>query len=501
MPMPAPRPLAFALLTLLSAMNASAILPASPSDAGLESPRAENPAVSAAPAVDFDSLLFMFSSALQSEPAIDAGADSAEVESEPAGDVDPEKLSLQLVLTHAVVALYDPSRQVVAVGQDFGGEFSEALDLSPVYANERATAEALPFEGRLPEAPEEVLTDPDLIDTSNDAAVFSLEAVAPAATAETPSAQEAARNILPFRPAERTGAGLTLENDAPKDGAVNYVFPSKPAPAETSEKISHESNRTAAPEAAAPRAYGLQNKNHGQDPSSDFESRDRESTSTRGPINLSRDAEKFVLPGSSPESRLAARVEAASSPGDESGLFTARKDVSSDGDSNVLWLAQGSSLRGLESERAAAPQTANLWSSTIERLAAEISTHVRHNRHEVTMRLEPPELGNLRIELSLDGDRLQARVTAEVADAGSLIQTHLPELRQALQAHKLDLVNVQVDLGGWAGLGAGLTHDSRQQTQERVAPAAPAMSLGGDGEAKEVAKTPPVTDGAVSVWA
>jgi hypothetical protein len=481
-------------------MIAPATLPAQTSDAGLESPRAENPNPSAAPGTDFGSLLFMFSAWPQSEPGVGDGREPADPETAPADDLDPEKLSLQLVLTPAVVALYDRGQQIITGRQGFSGDFSEALDLSPVYSNEHATAEALPFQGRIPEAFQEAFAE----NPSNHASSLSTEGAALVETAETPATQEARRNILSFQPAERAGAGLLLEavaDDAQKDGKIDFTLTPEPALTEVTEPISNESNRIAGAETALTRGNHFAEDNHGQDRSSGSETRDREapsSPSIGAQIDLPRDSENFVLPGSSTEGRLAARVEGSLSPGEKSEFFIARNDVSSDVEPKAQSIAQGTFFRSLESERTAAPQTAHVWSATIERLAAEISTHVRQNRHEVTMRLEPPELGNLRIELSLDGDRLQARVTAEIADAGNLIQTHLPELRQALQAHKLDLVNVQVDLGGWAGLA----QDSRQQSRESADPAAlSAISQASDGEAKDLAKSTSVSGNAVSVWA
>jgi hypothetical protein len=489
-----PYSLAFALLSLFSAMIAPTIVPVQPSEAASESPHAEDPNSSESPVTDFGSLLFMFSSWPQSEPGVGNEAPPPDAETAPADDLDPAKFSLQLVLTPAVISLYDQGRQVVTSGQGFIGEFSEALDLSPVYSNEHISAQALPFEGRLPETSREPFTELDLEKASNHASSFSIEAVAPAETAEAP--------------ATRAGAGLLLEavaDDARKDGKIDFPLTPEPALTEVTEPISNESNRDAGAETAPTRGNHLAEDNHGQDRASGSETRDREapsSPSSRAQIDLPRDSENFVLPGSSTEGRLAARVEGFLSPGEKSDFLIARKDVSSDVEPNGQSIAQGTFFRTLESERTAAPQAANVWSSTIERLAAEISSHIRQNRHEVIMRLEPPELGNVQIELSLDGDRLQARVTAEIADAGHLIQTHLPELRQALQAHKLDLVNVQVDLGGWAGLGAGLAQDSREQARERAdLTTLSSIPQAIDGAAKELSKTAPVSGGAVSVWA
>jgi flagellar hook-length control protein FliK len=87
----------------------------------------------------------------------------------------------------------------------------------------------------------------------------------------------------------------------------------------------------------------------------------------------------------------------------------------------------------------------------IERIAGEISTHIGKNSHEALIRLEPPELGRLKIDLILEGDKVQARIVAEVAETKALIQTHLPELRQALQAHRLELGEVRMDVSGQGG--------------------------------------------------
>jgi hypothetical protein len=484
-------------------MNASVILPAQPSDAGLESTGAENPNPSEAPATDFGSLLFMFSSWPQSEPGVGDGTDPADTETAEGADLDPEKLSLQLVLTPAIISLYDPPHQVVNGRQGFIGEFSEALDLSPVYSSEQATSQVLPFEGRLPEGTQRAFTEIDAGNIFNDAPGFSVELASPA---ETPATQAAGENILSFPPAERAGAGLALENDARKDNAANFAFTPEPAPTERSEQISSEAKPDAGAGTGLSRAYHLPEKNSGQDKPDESEGRDREAppSSSRAGGNLPHDRETFVPPGlSAADAHVSAQAPGSSlSRSERGGFFNIRNDDPAAVEPNAQSIAQGTFFRSLESERPAALQTAHVWSSTIERLAAEISTHIRQNRHEVTMHLEPPELGNLRIELSLDGDRLQARVTAEVADAGNLIQMHLPELRQALQAHKLDLVNVQVDLGGWAGLGAGLAQDSRQQSRENADLAAlSAISQAGDGEAKELSKPTPVSGGSVSVWA
>jgi flagellar hook-length control protein FliK len=100
------------------------------------------------------------------------------------------------------------------------------------------------------------------------------------------------------------------------------------------------------------------------------------------------------------------------------------------------------------------PQTpAPSWRSIVERVSGEIAAHVRQNTHEAVIQLEPPELGKLKISLLVKGDTVQARLISETDEARGMLQTHLPELREALHLHKLDLLHVSVDVSGWSGAG------------------------------------------------
>ncbi len=91
------------------------------------------------------------------------------------------------------------------------------------------------------------------------------------------------------------------------------------------------------------------------------------------------------------------------------------------------------------------------WAPVINRVAGEIISSVRHNKHEAFITLEPLELGNIRIAISLDGERVHARILAEAHDSGRLIENHAADLKQALQLQSLDLVDLRVDSGSWSG--------------------------------------------------
>jgi flagellar hook-length control protein FliK len=93
------------------------------------------------------------------------------------------------------------------------------------------------------------------------------------------------------------------------------------------------------------------------------------------------------------------------------------------------------------------------WLPLVERVAGEINGHIRIGKKEAIMQIDPPELGRLRIDLRLDGDRLEARILAETAESRAIIETHLPELRRILGENRVELVNVRIDSGSWSGAG------------------------------------------------
>jgi flagellar hook-length control protein FliK len=86
------------------------------------------------------------------------------------------------------------------------------------------------------------------------------------------------------------------------------------------------------------------------------------------------------------------------------------------------------------------------WQTVISQVSDGILSNLQQDNREARLQLAPPELGKIDIQLVLDGERIQAHIVAESADVGALIQTHLPELKHALQSHRLDLDTVRVDI-------------------------------------------------------
>jgi len=210
------------------------------------------------------------------------------------------------------------------------------------------------------------------------------------------------------------------------------------------------------------------------------------------------------------DAQVAAHVEDAPSlPSERSGFFSRDNsrggghETNADGRASPqTFAAHGAVFQSIETERPTAVSSNHSWSAVIERLATEISTQARGERQEISMRLEPPELGHVKIELALDGERIQARITTEFAEAGGLIQSHLQELRQALQSHSLDLVSVQVDLGGSSGFYGNLHQGAESEAQRQKSwPDFDAALPANENDAVESPRTASLGRGAVSLWA
>jgi hypothetical protein len=91
------------------------------------------------------------------------------------------------------------------------------------------------------------------------------------------------------------------------------------------------------------------------------------------------------------------------------------------------------------------------WRPVIDRVVDEIGGRIRIGGREAVLQLDPPELGRLRIDLHMDGDKLAARILTETQESRTLLETHLPELRQALGEIRVELVDVRIDSGSWSG--------------------------------------------------
>lgn len=156
------------------------------------------------------------------------------------------------------------------------------------------------------------------------------------------------------------------------------------------------------------------------------------------------------------------------------------------------------------SASAASDTPATAWRPVVERIAKEMVGRVKLNQQDAIIQLDPPELGKIKIDLHVDGDKLQARIFIEAHESQSLIEDHLQELRQALQANHLDLVDVRVQ--SWHGASGDAMHGFPQQHQQQTSGRQEWSWTSGDmadGDAAEAQLSRALAHdpGRVSMWA
>jgi hypothetical protein len=99
---------------------------------------------------------------------------------------------------------------------------------------------------------------------------------------------------------------------------------------------------------------------------------------------------------------------------------------------------------------------------TVERVVNEIAGHLHIGRQEAVIRLDPPELGKIKIELRMEDGKLHAQIIADGIESRALIENHLPELRQALIARQIDVADVRVNPNGFGGTPGQLAQSFNQ---------------------------------------
>jgi flagellar hook-length control protein FliK len=140
------------------------------------------------------------------------------------------------------------------------------------------------------------------------------------------------------------------------------------------------------------------------------------------------------------------------------------------------------------------------WQAVVNQVSEGIATKMQDASHEARLQLDPPELGHIDIRLVVAGEHVQAHIIAESKDVTTLIQSHLPELKQALQNHRLDLDSIRVDVQA----GGGNPYSSAQQfgQEARSDGQRPYSNIGREEETEEAVSAAPLqAQGRISVWA
>jgi flagellar hook-length control protein FliK len=122
------------------------------------------------------------------------------------------------------------------------------------------------------------------------------------------------------------------------------------------------------------------------------------------------------------------------------------------------------------------------------------------------LRLSPPELGSLRLQLTVEGGVMSATLEAENSNARQVLLDHLPALRERLAEQNIRIERFDIDLrqeGSGGGADARSSQQERrgQQPQHPVLPRDSARSHASDDGSREAANHPRPTNGGINVLA
>jgi flagellar hook-length control protein FliK len=116
----------------------------------------------------------------------------------------------------------------------------------------------------------------------------------------------------------------------------------------------------------------------------------------------------------------------------------------------------------------------------------QVLTHLSLQRRlastTVHLRLNPQELGELRMEIKVEQDNIKAHIIAQNPQAQEMIDRHLPRLREALELQGLNLQQVSVTLAGGDHADSRRFHDNlhrhlpSQVPLTGIPPSSPALS-------------------------
>ena len=85
-------------------------------------------------------------------------------------------------------------------------------------------------------------------------------------------------------------------------------------------------------------------------------------------------------------------------------------------------------------------------SQIFDQVVARFSSSVNGGAKRMVLRMQPAELGSLRIELMVEGDRVRANLQAQSLQVQEVLERNLPQLRNALAEQGLKIDQFQVDV-------------------------------------------------------
>ena len=133
---------------------------------------------------------------------------------------------------------------------------------------------------------------------------------------------------------------------------------------------------------------------------------------------------------------------------------------------------------------AAADVSAEDQAVNAARLGRGLRNAVTQQGGTVTLRMTPPELGTVRIQLQMEGGNVAARFQAETPATQNLLQQQLQSLRQTLEGQGLNVERLTVGALSPAGSSQaqGQPNTTQQDAQDQRRSGEEAQRQGGQGD-------------------
>ncbi|NLW05735.1 MAG: flagellar hook-length control protein FliK [Pseudomonadaceae bacterium] len=119
--------------------------------------------------------------------------------------------------------------------------------------------------------------------------------------------------------------------------------------------------------------------------------------------------------------------------------------------------------------------------SNAQSLANRINLMNAKNMQVAEMRLDPPSLGSVRVQIRMDGDQATVVFQAANAHARELLEQSLPKLREMMEAQGLMLADAQVSDESFAGQNQGKEQAAADQSGQQAGSGLTGDEEGSDG--------------------
>ncbi|WP_291316455.1 flagellar hook-length control protein FliK [Desulfuromonas sp.] len=221
-------------------------------------------------------------------------------------------------------------------------------------------------------------------------------------------------------------------------------------------------------------------------------------------------------PGTANMAAFSAESEVSASPTDrpsltgvEPEIATGIKDASAPQNLAIpaSGAASGRATEGVEAAAKTAPAVSSEPSAAqtaeakvLDQVIDRLSVNPGERTSRISMRLHPEELGQLKLDLTMEKDGLRAHFQAQSAEVQEILERHLPRLREALQQQGLALEEVRVSVDSGADGGRGSSQDPRQPwSAPRTAATAASWQGEGDGGEDQPRQITAATEGGLSL--